>query len=447
MKLALRLTAALMAAILLAGCTKSGSIADAPEESKLEEASSNHSLHMLEKGSAEGRYTILYPETDGTASQLLNYLDYSTLKAVPLCAQPNCTHSGPACSAFVEGSLNDIYVLDDDSIVFLVRTSENCAAQIYTAGSDGSNRQMLFEAPSGLDISALFGADEDYLYMLVSKVQANGTSCENFARLSLSGGKLETLMEFGQGSFFSPIGTWGQQIVVFEDGSSAIENLYQEAGASSNDASLSMDEMDKLRAQNCGQYRWYLYDPYSGKTSDLDSWEAPFDQNWGRTFLWSKDRIYWMDSSKAGPLHWVTPDGQTGALELHWPDEIQNAPDCSIHLETVVQGQVLAAVSGPWDNVEKRFALDLQSDTPTEIPFHILSNGREIPIPIYGQSSDSLLVELELRMEDSLFVHDDGTVDQTGSCFSRYGLISFEDFLAGRNNYREFSIPGQIALY
>ena len=103
-----RLIAILTACLLLAGCGAapapsggSGAAAES-ETAQVTLPTASGGLKALGQdtafgsGNSSGYYYL--STLDGGAS-LLRYIDYATGQDLPLCSQPNCSHSGETCPA------------------------------------------------------------------------------------------------------------------------------------------------------------------------------------------------------------------------------------------------------------------------------------------------------------------------------------------------------------
>lgn len=129
MKRSNRLLAILTACLLLAGCgaapAPSGGSGAAPAESETAQVTlptASGGLDALGRdtafgsGNSSGYYYLT--ALDGGAS-LLRYIDYATGQDLPLCSQPNCSHSGETCPAWFaySGTSANVYATDQQVFV------------------------------------------------------------------------------------------------------------------------------------------------------------------------------------------------------------------------------------------------------------------------------------------------------------------------------------------
>ena len=184
-----------------------------------------------------------------------------------------------------------------------------------------------------------------------------------------------------------------------------------------------------------------------GTETELDSWTVTMDND-DRALLWQDGRLYWCETGwnrLPQAFHWTAADGQTGEVELSWPEElrqeVENDPNEAAgvsRLETVVENHALLQITGK-ENQLHRYGVDLSDGSVTEIPLRYESNGKEQPVAILGRSGDSLLVEMEVQMKEVTYIQQDGTPTTNGAAVGRYALIAFDDFLAGTPAYREIN--------
>lgn len=206
---------------------------------------------------------------------------------------------------------------------------------------------------------------------------------------------------------------------------------------------MTEEEIHTALESKQGNSRVFLWSIDSGEQRELLSRTAEGESD-GRTLLWDSDRLYWCSDSQPDALHWVTPDGQSGQKVIVWPEEIRQSPagKTAFQLEGMVAGNLLLTVQGPWGtDTIKRYALDPANGNLREIPLQFVSGGCERPITILAQASKNLLVAFAEQRQQVQTADTDGEPFVTEKVTNRYGVLSVEDFLAGRPNYRE--VPQQ----
>lgn len=364
-------------------------------------------LRALKAGTDSGRYGTSY-QIDHT---ILCYIDYASASDTALCAQPSCNHDSESCTAYIpEGQiLSSLYAVDNQSAAFVVspNSPDEGGPVLYLADKGGGNRRTLFQASSGQDFWELICVDDKYLYFSLSTTQEEGQTIDLY-RVPLSDSQI--------------LGLSGRNLVCY---------------------SYQYEEPENRQEPFVGAHRVFLHSIDDGTEQELESWTSTMG-NEGRVQYWQDDRLYWLDcnwNQLPQVIHWTDENRQTGEVALTWPDqalqEIQNNEEGDFRverLELVLENRALLTVRGL---ETRRYAVDLETGSVTEIPLRYQSNGKEIPVAILGQSSDSLLVEIEIQVKDVTYIQDDGTPTMNGAAIGRYALIPFADFFAGKPNYRE----------
>ena len=101
--------------------------------------------------------------------------------------------------------------------------------------------------------------------------------------------------------------------------------------------------------------------------------------------------------------------------------------------ERLVDGRLLVTAMDPDTIIVHRCAVDLQTGAVQELTLRYVENATEQPVRVLAQSGDMVLVRFESQVRDGLA---GGDTEVQNRC----GLISLEDFFAGRPNYREITL-------
>ena len=432
----------LVLAVSMASCGKSGSpIPSEPSGEASSAGAPDSNLRLLQIGTEAGRYGTAYEE-DHT---ILCYIDYANACDTALCNQPACTHDSDSCTAFIPDGVivSGIYALDESTMAFIL-TDENNGATLYLADSDGGNRRKLYQANSGEEFWELTCADNQYLYFFLYRTGSDGNTTNQFCRLSLSGGEPEPVIENLDSQI---LGVYGRNLVCYRYEYEEPENLQEPEvpeGATEEEANRIM--MEYLGAFK-GTHEVYLLNLDDGSRTDLDSWSSTMG-NEGRLQLVDQDRLYWCESSwnqLPDAIHWISTEGESGETALSWPEDLKQAVESVSYgmaglerMERKMGDWLLIYVQGPWNGM-RRYAVNTQDGSVQEISLRYQSNGKDQPITILGQSQDSYLVEIETQLKEVTFIQQDGTPSTNWAGVGRFGLITFEDFLAGNPQYREIN--------
>lgn len=364
-------------------------------------------ITMLEPGTRKGRYCI----AEGQSSEVICWMDYNAVQETPLCSAPNCEHNSEACTAFLpEGYTNKVLALGEDQLLFVLRSNTHkWPTRLMVADRDGGRRHQIAQVENGDDIlTPPFCADDRYVYF---EVMHKGGESHPLARAPLDGGEVEFVMT-PKSDTWRVVNAAGRKLMLLEQ------------------------DWEKL------EFHLYTYDVDSGKTQQLDA--SFLDVNKPCDFSVSaQGKVYFCDQSS---VHWVDMEGQSGQIPIPWPEGIDlTQKECRI--ETLIGSKLLFSVGwhGSDDAVLARmYALDLDSAQLQEAPLqYINSKSVSLPLDILGQSEDSLLVRFACDTQQYQFMLPNGVPTQGLRDVCRYGMISLEDYLAGKVNYREFPMSFQ----
>lgn len=422
-----RLFCLTLAAALLTGCgvqaaqpetTPEAASGTAPETVASESASAG--LHLLYAGDEDGFYSAGSSVDPGLSR--VNYVDYTTLTAAPLCDDPECTHDSDTCTACLpEGQiLYGVEILDEDRILLLGATAHDYLPLLYTAARDGSGRQLLYESTETAYLSVgdtRFMADDQYLYFCVTEESSQDPALSGgLYRIPLNGGEAQRLFTSTNHTIIGVVG--GGILCVFYD-------LTDPSGTGTR------------------YLRLYSTD---GSYTDLMSWT---DADPARSFGVDGDRILWMDES--GSAGWLKPDGSSGQVSVTWPFTVGTGEgEKLMSLDSrmpVLDGQLLVNATGAGtDLVTDRYALDPESGTLTPLPLSYMAGEMKRPLDLAAVAGDKVLCTFAVNYLPVSTASADGTVLEIEQAEARIGLLSLRDFFAGSPNYEEIRCAVPMAL-
>lgn len=397
-------------------------------------------LYCLSGETEQGFYHV----GDYNGKARLCFVDYEEEQDKVLCNQSGCTHESERCMASPEEGWNIyfLYALRDGTLAYVEISDEVDAEpeRICLADADGSNRRVLATAEDPQMQLELLCADSESLYAMQSDY--NGENPSWLCRISLADGTMEPLWEIPAANTLNFCGVEGRDLVWYQFISEAetIPPANTDSDMTEEEVQKALQDHQSLLDMLKVSYRAYLFSLDRGKEQELMTWTSSY-RTTGRRILWANHLLYWCDVSSPGALHWISPDGSTGEVEVDWPEEVtaqSGRGDMIIDLNQMLEGKILLTVLGPWgENLIKRYALEPKSGALQEIPLQYMSNASEKPIQIVAKSNDALLVEFEERAENTECIGEDGLPVQTLQFYHRRGIISIEDFFAGTPNYRE----------
>lgn len=153
--------------------------------------------------------------------QNIMYFDYGTQKEVYLCNKPNCKHEDNTCSSYLEiGESNELFYYDQHLYLINAQASGSIVhftgdgqisedqkghpSTIYRMNLDGTNKEKLFEAPSGTEISMPYVIKGNILYGFLKNYKTEQKGNNSFTSIvtdsklvaiNLDTGKYEEMMD------------------------------------------------------------------------------------------------------------------------------------------------------------------------------------------------------------------------------------------------------------
>lgn len=424
-----RLFCLALAAALLTGCgaAPAGTTPDTAqatsgqgEEAAVTETAASTGLHVLDSGDAQGFYSA-GSSLDAGLSRL-NYVDYATLTAAPLCADPACTHNSDTCTACLpEGqTLYGVKIFNEGRLVIMAARSPDYWPVLYTAARDGSDRQLLYEGSATAYLSVgntLLMGDGEYVYFCVTEEDPEDPALSGgLYRIPVTGGEAQRLFTATNHTMVGVIN--GGILCVCYD-------LTDPSGAGAR------------------HLRLYATD---GSYTDLMSWT---DADPARSFAVDGDRILWM--AESGAAGWLKTDGSSGQVSVEWPFTVGSGDEEKlVNLDSrmpVLDGKLLVNATG-WhtEMVTDRYALDPETGTLTPLPLSYMAGEVKRPLDLAAVVGDKVLCTFAVNYLPVSSVAEDGTAVEMEQAQARIGLLSLADFWAGNPNYEEITCAMPMAL-
>lgn len=462
----------LLIAAALCGCaaapaTGQGAASPAaPAQAAPADASALGPLYPLSSGNGQGQYAVA-TMVDPQSHELYNlavYVDYAAGRDVPLCAQPNCAHRDESCPAYLpEGTTRQYMILQDGRLLLQEVSSRvqgdglTCESTIALCNADGSDPRTLAQ-DTGRFSRCYLAADAENLYFYAGEALPDGEYAKRLYRQSLESGECTLIAEmepdFDCGGYYQ--GLYNRSFVFYyfhwpEIGTPDI-TIPEGITPEERDRLIQQqaEEADRLWDSATRSTSVYLLDVDTGSQTELMGWSWRNGEP-DKTIGWFDGRLYWFDGgSPSGeeaaalpnPLHWITPDGSTGEVDVSWPQISIDGELSYVGLSDLVDGRLVveAGYNLPGDVASTAVAIDLQTGGATQIALSYLSNAAMHPLRIAGHTEDSLLVQYGETYEDLTLRAPDGTLYSTSWCFPQYGLLSFADYFSGTPNYRQLHL-------
>lgn len=419
-----RFAPALLAALLLAGCTApAGSESTASAEATpaaesaetAEEAAATAStepLRLLQTGD-EKQYYLTEPANADQTLVRFRIVDLTTGENTIPCDVEGCTHDSEDCPAVWSretwGFGVSAWVLDEDTLLIISCASEPYKTVFYLADRNCQNLTPIatVEDAAGIDLKCTDGTS---LYFLLTREGGFYEIC----RLSLADGSLAVLWE---GAEYPVPGVIGRNFVL-----KTSDLTYPEpTGDLGADATAlpTGTVTHSLLNVDTGELR-ELY-TYSSDAWNLDNLDA-----------YVVDGQYYQIDRAAGTLSTVDPDtGEVRQISDGLPTADRNTYTSDYQPEAVLRGWMVFYRLPVIVNVETgevRQRIDLPEN---------YWNGYGHQPSIYLQLQDRLLVDCRYEPYARTGIGTDGTPYTIETERTYLGLISIDDFLNGVPNYTE----------
>lgn len=155
-------------------------------------------LKMAENGeyvfSQKGMYTTqnIFPNSSN-----IIYIDFATQQQVPLCANPECSHSSEECTSYLTNDTPyPLMIMGTDKYLFAYNSgSEKNHPSVIRIDQDGSGRKTLFELESNQQLAAPIVTDEDFLYFPIRTIEKDGAELVSLVSADVNTGEVRCLTE------------------------------------------------------------------------------------------------------------------------------------------------------------------------------------------------------------------------------------------------------------
>ena len=419
-----RFAPALLAALLLAGCTApAGSESTASAEATpaaesaetAEEAAATAStepLRLLQTGD-EKQYYLTEPANADQTLERFRIVDLTTGENTIPCDVEGCTHDNEDCPAVWSRATWDFgvaaWVLDEDTLLILSSTSEPNKTVFSFADRNCQNLTPFATVEDAMGIAQQC-TDGTSLYFLMSIEGGTYKIC----RLSLADGSQTVLWE---GTEYPAPGVIGRNFVLKTSDLTYPEPT-GDLGADATALPTGTVTHSLLNVDTGELHELYTYSSDAWNLSNLDAYVV--------------DGQYYQIDRAAGTLSTVDPDtGEVRQISDGLPTADRNTYTSDYQPEAVLHGWMVFYRLPVIVNVETgevRQRIDLPEN---------YWNGYGHQPSIYLQLQDRLLVDCRYEPYTRTGIGTDGTPYTINTERTYLGLISIDDFLNGVPNYTE----------
>lgn len=170
----------------------------------------------------------------------------------------------------------------------------------------------------------------------------------------------------------------------------------------------------------------------TGEKFVLLQWSSSLSDS-GRDVFMNGGIVYWCDKNYLVKIN--ADNNQQQKVELS--QQIKETA-AYFYIEAIIQDFAIVSIS---DNNDKttRYSINPGTGQAVEISLNYVANAKEMPVSICGISKDSLLVQYENNVSNTIDIMPDGTPFDSYSIKNCFAFISYEDFFASKPNYKKIN--------
>lgn len=357
------------------------------------------------------------------------YFDYDSKKEVYVCNKPNCKHDSESCSSYSDFTEANELFYYNDALYFLnssasgesisitadgvVTDTTGSPSTIYKMNLDGTEKEKLFDSPSGTKLSMPFVLKGNVLYGYLEKSKVEEGSGHTFTTtvterklvsVNLSTGKYE---ELSDGLHASLIGTYKDKLVIEEI------DYIKDPNSFGDNTNAFRDNLynSKMKIK--------LFDVATKKEEIL--FEEVFKNIEDMQFY--KNGIYFI-GEKSKNLEFF--DFDTKKKEV-----IKELPQSNMQLGTIIDDKVLVYAYKDRDaHIGTSYYIDLKNKEMKEFS---LKDKNEYLVEILASNDDYYFVKAESIFGD-VYTTWAGT-QQQDIIGTNYALIKKADYWGSESNY------------
>lgn len=387
-------------------------------------------------GNETGFYEVF---SNDDLSKNIMYTDYATQRQIYLCSQPNCMHNSETCTSWIEPNAGMVYPVALNDGVALIYSNLNDFSKIETADFNGSNRKILTDFGAGVEIDPGAAVNDQYIVIKITEHLTDDSgqvsTTHVLVAVDLHSGEKYELYSTKEQENLSP--TDPGYISMFFRGvtdSGFIVKTIQVMDAPVAESSESGEIF-------IGQEHTIFEIPFDGseiKTLLKFHQNECFEEPFGEYLFYLKNNgegQYSLEKINTQTLEHSVIIQDFSQTNLQTP--ISEVPFSDTILRARVNDYVVLntlASSGYNDRkdielIYKSYAVNINTGEMKEITLDTYYSATRLPVSIIAQTSTDLLVHAKVEE-----VKIPGT--EIPITERLMGLISKEDYLASREEYR-----------
>lgn len=365
-------------------------------------------------GNQYGFYQVI-TNTDGSRNAV--FIDYEAYQQVYLCADANCQHNSERCNSWFPANGEQIWPIVCDSQIYFVHNSWEAASYIEKANLDGSDRRKIYELEDGETIDSGAAYKPGWLAFMVDGIvmqQDSASHTERLVALNTETGEDINLYENTSPEFQS---TSAGAVSAFFQGVTS-HGLIVKTIETGETSDIQYQTVYEIPFDGSG-----IHDIVTFQTGELQG--VPNGDSW----------FYLKSDESAQQLQLGAIDSKTGENQILVQNLEKTIPVTSlgdVFIRNFVDDWIIinAMTSAALDdnqNIELLYNCYAVNRQTGEIRELLLSNyyhATRVPIEIYAQFGDNLLVEANI--EEVAPQNDDQVM--TGLVHT-IGILNKEDYL------------------
>ena len=345
-----------------------------------------------------------------------------------LCYEPNCPHTDDTCPGFMADPVSDAVpnaylVPASDRLYWIIdgRFNDSCGAYIDVSALDGRNRHRIAEGDNvpDLDIISNWYADGNALYttfysgndFLVLRIDENGTA--------IIGQKTRSESEW-----YHAVGCWQDKIIIQHNESYYIPEL-KKAGESATDEEYDAWYTEREAARLTQPVSLFLFGT-NGEEQSLDFHWTVADGTISKV----RDGLVYLLSPNGAVTQMDLAEGSSTSYSFDLPGEAE--PDSS----DMLPGSWASVYVADLGNGNNECLLNLDTGDYQPQPTTWLKDQAAPRCPIIWAANHGMLF---LQYGEVYYtkkgIGPDGMPASYTVGRNEYGLISFDDYLAGSQDW------------
>lgn len=425
-------------AFCFCSCAKKSEFSGSTQQ--INQTENTSTLIKCSQSTALGRYCTGLSEN----KTMLCYIDYDTKAATALCPAPSCAHNSNSCTALLEENkhTNFLYTLGEDKLAAVVSGSiKGDQSKLMILNTDGSNRKDIYTSNSGEIVVEPIATDGENIYFRIEQ-----SSEENQKHLVMTipikGGEPQQVCEISSREA-AVLGVAGASIYFYEyewgtsDGSP--RPVFDE-NATEEEIQKLVDEYD---SKVICKHNIYSVNVNTKEKTSYADWQSKAGGTGNKKSLMQDENIYLCDKEN---ILQITQEKALKEIKINWQRSLAE-DDVIKQIDAVINNKAIVTIENNAKMELIRFAVDLTSGEALPLSLSFILNGHITPLVICGANENSLLVQYDSRMQDTVSVGPDGTPYNKTIYTAIYAMITAEDFLNNSANYHKIDSNLALNLY